>query len=605
MYYSTCKYSRKGNIECAIVYRDKNFYGEWGEEQELPKFINFPGYSTTHPSIGYDKINEREILFFSSDRPGGKGKLDLWYSTIAPNGKLTRPINHTLLNSRNNDVTPFFHSSTQTLYFSSDGYPGMGGYDIYKVKRIGRSWQTPVHMSFPINSSYNDFYYTLNESGEKSYFSSNREEAMEIDPEKEACCNDLFTAAMQPDKIEVTREEFLTYLNGADNRSTYVEQEPKVVIPSISVDDINDIPETILGGTSTRVKDGEIVLGEGPNSGQSTTTSNPSRDELNTKGDESFTSEKIEFDDNFESLPKDIYSLVFEIEVLDLDLEPLDGATVEFLEVLETGSNVKNFRKENINGNKVKFRIKDEASYKVVLSKVGFETDTFTIEKELLVGATDLQQSFFLSPQTEGSIYPESSMKDLLEEELMTEDSLKSFLPVRLYFNNDEPDPTSWSNTTNKNYEQTYILYYSKKDRFKDQNARKYAASQREEALLKVDDFFDNDLKNGNEQLKIFSKNLLKYIEQGNKVSIGLQPISSARAVSDRNTLLQKRRISCVKNHFMTYMSGKFRPYIDAELLIIETLDPLTIKSNTNGTYSTEASKLRRVEIKVLKFNDF
>ncbi|HFC00837.1 MAG TPA: hypothetical protein ENJ53_08555, partial [Phaeodactylibacter sp.] len=209
MYYTNCAYDKRGDIKCEIVYRDKKYDDTWGAEQKLPAFINFPGFTTTHPSVGYDKINNREILFFSSNRPGGKGKLDIWYSTVAPNGKFTRPTNHTLLNTRGNDVTPFFHSPTQTLYFSSDGYPGMGGYDIYKVKREGRSWQIPIHMDYPISTSYNDFYFTLNETGTKSYLSSNREEAMEIDPENEACCNDIFTANLPADKIKLTKDEFL------------------------------------------------------------------------------------------------------------------------------------------------------------------------------------------------------------------------------------------------------------------------------------------------------------------------------------------------------------------------------------------------------------
>ena len=264
-----------------------------------------------------------------------------------------------------------------------------------------------------------------------------------------------------------------------------------------------------------------------------------------------------------------------------------------------------NFKKEGISGNKVKFRIKDDATYQIVLSKKGFETDTFVIEKDLIVGAKELQQSFFMTPAPEGSIYPDSPIADVLEDEEVSADTLTEFLPVRLYFNNNEPDPTSWSNTTNKNYEQTYLLYYSKKDRFKDQNARKYAPSQREEALLEIDDFFDNDLKNGFEQLNDFSNLLLKYLEQGNKVSIGIQPVTTSRAVSDRNTALLERRIASINNHFRSHLSGKFLPYINNEILVFEILDPLIISKQTNGTYSPEASKLRRVEIKILKFNDF
>lgn len=623
LYYTNCDYDKRGNIKCGIYYREKNFYGEWGNEKELPTFINFPGFTTTHPTIGFDKINQREILFFVSNRPGGKGKLDIWYSTIADNGKMTRPVNHALINSRENDVTPYFHSPSQTLYFSSDGYPGMGGYDIYKVKREGRSWQTPIHLVYPLNSSYNDFYFTLNEKGTQSYFASNREEAMEIDPANEACCNDIFTSTITPDNIELTKEEFLAMVNKEE--PSYVEvipDEPKVIIktkPEIKINEDNDVPETVLNEEQGSENEKPKVVVNTPDENQIEKDPENVIDALEPKGNSptvivdnsgaensgpAGNNSDLVFENDFESLPRDIFSLVFIIETMDMDLEPLNGVTVEFIE--ESGAeNSKNFRKSNLSGNRIQFRIKDEVDYKVVLSKPGFITDTFTIDQEILLGATELTQPFFLHPLPSGSYFPESPVSDQLEEVVTTEDQLNSYLPIQLYFNNDEPDPTSWSNTTNKNYEQTFLLYHSLKNQFKDKYARKFAASQREEALNQIDYFFENELKKGFQDLSEFSTDLIKYLEAGNKVTITFQTHTTSKALSEKNKALLKRRVSSLKNHFKSFLAGKFNPYIDAELLVFEVLPPVITPSPSNGTYSPEVSKLRKVEITILKFNDF
>ena len=602
LYYTLCKYDVVGNINCEIVYRDRKYSDVWGEAQPLPAFINFPGFTSTHPTIGYDKINEREILFFSSNRPGGKGKLDIWYSTVAPNGKFTRPVNHSVINSRENDVTPFFHSPSQVLYFSSDGYPGMGGYDIYKVKRSGRSWQTPVHMIYPVNSSYNDFYFSLNEDGEKSYFASNRIEAMEIDEESEACCNDLFIANIPAQKVELTREELLAFFNKKEPDFVLEElDEPKVII-SVEIDEEpkSDNSGTILETPKTD-EQSTVVLNDPENNSTNS-------EEFNTKGegqeivkkDEPIINTSPFTKDNLDSnLSREVFSLIFEVEVLDMDLEPLTEVTVQFLEHSKE-SNSKDFTKRTNLENKVKFRIKDHVNYSVVLSKSGFETDTFTIDRENLLGATELTLPFFLNQLPEGTDFVESPLLDQLEEELVTENMLNEFIPLALYFNNNQPDPKSWSNTTNKNYEQTFLSFYSKKERFKDRYVRKFAQSQREDALNRVDDFFDNDLKKNYQELMKFSDQLSRFLEKGNKITLGLQGFLSVTAANNKNSALMDRRISSLKNHFRTHLGGKLVDYMNQGLLNFEVLDPIIItSSNRNGTYSPEASKLRKVEIKI------
>ena len=80
MYFTRCDYVGKSRIlNCGLCYREKKKDGTWGRTEELPKHINQNGFTSTQPSIGYDEAGN-EILYFVSNRPDGKGGLDIWYS---------------------------------------------------------------------------------------------------------------------------------------------------------------------------------------------------------------------------------------------------------------------------------------------------------------------------------------------------------------------------------------------------------------------------------------------------------------------------------------------------------------------------------------------
>ena len=81
--------------------------------------------------LAYSSHFNKDVLYFVSDREGGKGKMDIWYSIIDKNGSYTHPQNLVTINTAEDDITPNFHSSSNTFYFSSNGYLSMGGFDIY------------------------------------------------------------------------------------------------------------------------------------------------------------------------------------------------------------------------------------------------------------------------------------------------------------------------------------------------------------------------------------------------------------------------------------------------------------------------------------------
>ncbi|MEO6758731.1 MAG: hypothetical protein ABIO24_04695, partial [Saprospiraceae bacterium] len=144
MYYTICEFVSTANIRCDLYQRHRAANGTWGPAVKLPDNVNAPGYTTTEPNVGHAPNGDQEVLYFVSDRPGGLGKRDIWYSQIKRDS-FTAPINLTAANTKEDDVTPFYHSKSATLYFSTTGRRTLGGFDIYKTKGYGTKWSAPEH----------------------------------------------------------------------------------------------------------------------------------------------------------------------------------------------------------------------------------------------------------------------------------------------------------------------------------------------------------------------------------------------------------------------------------------------------------------------------
>lgn len=162
--------------------------GRWTKPEKLNEKINLPGYTATQPA--YAEGKDFSVLYFVSDRPGGIGKMDIWY-TIIKNGKYQDPANlGSIVNTAGDEITPFYYDSTATLYFSSDYHKGLGGFDIFYTQGMLNSWTTPVNIGYPLNTSFNDIYFTVNEVDHDGYFTSNRPGSLFI--KSETCCNDIY-----------------------------------------------------------------------------------------------------------------------------------------------------------------------------------------------------------------------------------------------------------------------------------------------------------------------------------------------------------------------------------------------------------------------------
>lgn len=424
IYFTQCENKGRVEISCTLCYKekDKKRKNRWKKKViKLPKSINKKGFTTTHPAIGFDEKTGKEVLYFVSNRPGGKGGLDIWVTEI--NGKkFSEPKNLESLNTKYNDLTPFYHEPSQTLYFSSDGYKGLGGFDIYKSKSTEDGWAEAEHLGYPTNSSYNDIYYTLAADTSSAFLASNRIGSMYLNKANKTCCNDIY-------KINYPKEV------------------------------MSDDPPPV---------DSLLIVEEPP--------------------------------------------------------KPVDPITPEL---------------------------------------------------------------------------PQVPTK------------LEDFLPLALYYDNDEPDKRTRKSTTKKSYEQSYLPYISRKYEFIDEYTEPLAEADKFQAENSLIDFFDNKVQKGYNHLFLFSDILLKRLNDGDQVEIFLKGFTSPRAKTDYNLYLSKRRISCVRNHFKTYADGIFQPFLKSGQLIIsekpfgETTASQGISDDLddqrNSIYSVEASIERRVEIVEIK----
>jgi len=192
--FSRCIQKNASTFSCKL-YTSKHLNGKWTTPVLLPSPVNTESSSTTHPN--WVELNNETYLFFSSDRSGGQGGMDLWYCKKTSDETYSNPVNAgNLINSYEDEKTPYFENVTKTLYFSSNHHKGMGGYDIFKSQFKDEKFSAPENAGYPINSPLNDFYYSVNSHKDKAYLSSNR--LGSYFEEKQSCCNDIYAFAITP-----------------------------------------------------------------------------------------------------------------------------------------------------------------------------------------------------------------------------------------------------------------------------------------------------------------------------------------------------------------------------------------------------------------------
>ncbi len=168
LFFTSCnKFDGYGS--CDIYFSTKT-NGEWSEPKGIGKPIN-SGNWEAQPSFSSDA----KALYFASNRPGGFGGRDIWVSYLDENMKLGEPINlGPNINTKLDDQCPFIHADNQTLYFTSNGWPGMGNADIFIARKEDTGWTKAINIGYPINSETDDNAMTVSYDGKTAFLSSNR-----------------------------------------------------------------------------------------------------------------------------------------------------------------------------------------------------------------------------------------------------------------------------------------------------------------------------------------------------------------------------------------------------------------------------------------------
>lgn len=143
----------------------------WGEPVKLPKPINTE-FNETHITLSPDKT----VAYFTSDRPGGLGGLDIYEIRKLPNGEwaMARNMGPTI-NTPYDEETPMLHPDGKTLYFASEGHNSMGGFDNFITRQNADStWRDPVNLGYPINTADDDFFFVPTVSYNQAWYASSR-----------------------------------------------------------------------------------------------------------------------------------------------------------------------------------------------------------------------------------------------------------------------------------------------------------------------------------------------------------------------------------------------------------------------------------------------
>ncbi|HEU5146972.1 MAG TPA: OmpA family protein, partial [Chryseosolibacter sp.] len=148
----------------------------WGNIRNLGTNINTISWDS-HPSLSHSG----DTLFFASDRLGGFGLSDIYYSVRDKKGNWQKALNiGPIINTRGNEVSPFFHQRYNVLYFSSEGHPlNFGDFDIYKSYRQEKNWGEPKNIGPLVNGHGSEYYFTIDSESTQLFYARSDESDIE------------------------------------------------------------------------------------------------------------------------------------------------------------------------------------------------------------------------------------------------------------------------------------------------------------------------------------------------------------------------------------------------------------------------------------------
>jgi tetratricopeptide (TPR) repeat protein len=207
LFFTACNnYLNEVRCDIFVAFRANQ---QWNKIQKLN--INDSIATNTQPTA-YVNESGKTILYFVSNKDSEIGKNNLYTAEEIEYGNFSTPtLLPSIINTIDNESTPFFDKENNTLYFSSEWHYGFGGYDIFASEWKNNQWQKPVNLGMPVNSSAHDQYFYKTEEN-KALFSSNRDGALQL--RGAACCYDIFEYILPKEEDDET--ELITLLTDDD-----------------------------------------------------------------------------------------------------------------------------------------------------------------------------------------------------------------------------------------------------------------------------------------------------------------------------------------------------------------------------------------------------
>ena len=227
LYFTRCAMDRS-DLRCDIWWARKLRRG-WDEPRRLGGGVNLREHTATQPAVG--RVDDTTaILYFVSDRPGGMGGMDVWYALVR-NGTAEEPVNlGPQVNTAADEITPFYDQRNGVLYFSSDRAGGKGGHDVYCAVGRRNTWRAAEPVCGCLNSEQNDIYFAVTDHDSASgmptagYLSSNRPDSYYVTDS--LCCYDIYRWEIDSTQLYVAPPEPADTVDTASHTPQVAERSP-------------------------------------------------------------------------------------------------------------------------------------------------------------------------------------------------------------------------------------------------------------------------------------------------------------------------------------------------------------------------------------------
>ncbi len=218
------------------ISRFKN--GKWAKGEQLNRNINTKFWES-HACISADG----KALYFTSDKPGGYGGLDIYVSYKDDKGEWGKAVNlGPTINSEYDEETPFILDDNKTIYFSSQGHYSMGGFDVFHSRLMSNNkWSTPLNLGYPINTVGNDLFYVPKSNGTYAFFPLNNNN-------RGIGGNDIYAIKITPPENQATEIVLKGTVTLQDKRPEYPKNLMVYVIDTLTNDTIKKVKPDFSNG---------------------------------------------------------------------------------------------------------------------------------------------------------------------------------------------------------------------------------------------------------------------------------------------------------------------------------------------------------------------